>query len=354
MKKLTLHKGREKGLFSGHPWVFKSAMASIDKTTSGELVGVWSFENIFLGYGFYSPNTQVVCRIFEQLRIVDDIITPDFWIAKLAEAVFRRSTEEFEDAFEESSVGAYRLINGEGDGFPALYIDVFEEEKCDVLYVSFVAPGTENLYHIIQPKLIEMGYTEHFLGYVNDECEVDRYRSGSCLYGSRIHFNPETENLEASRYLDVVNKRIKKFKVNNEDLEFKVFDETCFKSLEGKSTGKHPSVILREDKGEHFDFIALLPPPIAFNNRSKLDAFKRYKDFNLQAIRCLKSGGILFTSTSSPVMCIEDLKEVLLSCARDLGRPLILKSIEQAPIDFPVLLSHAEGQVIKALSIEVG
>lgn len=354
MKKLILHKGREKGLFNGHPWVFKSAMASANDVVLGELVGVWSFENIFLGYGFFSPNTQVVCRIFEQLRLVDDLITPDFWWARLAEAVFRRSSESFENAFEKSSVGAYRLINSEGDGFPALTVDVYEEENQDVLSVGLMAPGAENLYKLIQPKLIELGYQQHFLAYIHEECEMDGFRSGSCLLGFKTHWTPEVENLEASRYLDIVNSQLNEFKENDEDLTYQVFDEKSFLSVDGKSTGKHPSVVLRNEKGGSLDFIALLPPPIAFNNRTKLDAFKRYKDFNLQAIRCLVSGGTLFTLTCSPVMSVEDLKEVLLSCARDLGRPIILRSIQDTPIDFPVLLSHAEGQVYKALVIELG
>ena len=64
MKKITIHKGKEKSLLRYHPWVFSGAICKKDKgIQNGEIVEIYDFAGNFLALGHYHDNS-IAARIF--------------------------------------------------------------------------------------------------------------------------------------------------------------------------------------------------------------------------------------------------------------------------------------------------
>ena len=73
MDKLILKPGREKSLKRRHPWVFSGAVAKVQGSPGpGDTVGVWSASGEFLAVAAYSPESQIVARVWDfEERAVD-------------------------------------------------------------------------------------------------------------------------------------------------------------------------------------------------------------------------------------------------------------------------------------------
>ena len=73
MKRITLHKGKEKSLLRYHPWVFSGAVAKMDKDIgNGEIVEVCDHSGAFLALGHYHDpgfgGQQFIERTYEKIR----------------------------------------------------------------------------------------------------------------------------------------------------------------------------------------------------------------------------------------------------------------------------------------------
>ena len=129
MPQAILIKGKEKRVYSGHPWVFKSDIDRVDEGTQpGEVVSVMSSKGKFLAKAFYNPNSQITLRI---LSYKDEPIDRAFIFRRVKEAIDYRRT--FAD------LHSCRIIFAESDRLPALIVDAFG----DVLVMQCLALGME-------------------------------------------------------------------------------------------------------------------------------------------------------------------------------------------------------------------
>ena len=114
--KAILVPGREKRVYSRHPWIFRS---DIDKTegaiTPGDVVSVYSARGKFLAKAFYNPNSQIALRI---MSWKDEEIDRALIFRRVHEAVeYRRSFADLKSC---------RLIFAESDRLPAMIGRVLE------------------------------------------------------------------------------------------------------------------------------------------------------------------------------------------------------------------------------------
>ena len=66
LNKLILKAGRDKSLKRRHPWVFSGALAKVQGSPGpGETLGVWSATGEFLAVAAYSPESQIVARVWD-------------------------------------------------------------------------------------------------------------------------------------------------------------------------------------------------------------------------------------------------------------------------------------------------
>jgi len=126
----------------------------------------------------------------------------------------------------------------------------------------------------------------------------------------------------------------------------------------GFSSDQHPTFradvfnYLRETN-ELFDVIILDPPAFARSKKDVAKAARGYKDINLQAVRCLREGGILATFSCSNYIEEMLFQKVVLGAVRDAGKSTqLLKTLGPGP-DHPTNFAHPEGSYLKGLLLRV-
>jgi 23S rRNA (cytosine1962-C5)-methyltransferase len=105
-------------------------------------------------------------------------------------------------------------------------------------------------------------------------------------------------------------------------------------------------------EGRRFDTIVVDPPAFA-KSRSALDGARRgYKDINLQAMKLLAPGGLLYTASCSFHLSRGDFFALLMDAAADSGRRWALRAITGQPLDHPELLTVPETGYLKGALLE--
>ncbi len=138
MAKAFLAKGKEKRVESGHPWIFKSDIESIQGDAApGKIVDVYSAKNRFLGRGYINLRSQIAIRL---LTDKEEEINDDF--------LYRRILSAWEYRKRVADPNSCRVIFAEADFLPALIVDKFS----DILVVQTLSLGIEQF----KPQIIEM------------------------------------------------------------------------------------------------------------------------------------------------------------------------------------------------------
>ena len=100
------------------------------------------------------------------------------------------------------------------------------------------------------------------------------------------------------------------------------------------------------------DGIILDPPAFAKSKESIGGASRGYKELNLRAIRLLRPGGILVTSSCSYNLSESKFVEILKECERDAGAALRIIERRGQSADHPVLLAFPESFYLKCMFLE--
>lgn len=102
-----------------------------------------------------------------------------------------------------------------------------------------------------------------------------------------------------------------------------------------------------------FDLIVLDPPAFAKHKEAVRNALKGYTRLNMQAMRKIKSGGIIFTFSCSQAISKDQFRLAVFTAAAQSGRYVrILHQLHQ-PADHPVSIYHPEGEYLKGLVLEI-
>ncbi|HEV7820993.1 MAG TPA: 23S rRNA (cytosine(1962)-C(5))-methyltransferase RlmI, partial [Burkholderiales bacterium] len=131
MAKLILKAGREKSLLRRHPWIFSGAVERLDGSAeSGATIAVHTSQGQFLAWAAYSPQSQIVARVWSFERSIT--IDQAFFHASLQRAIALRD--------QQLALGAgqgVRLVNGESDGLPGVVVDRY----ADVVVMQLTSAG---------------------------------------------------------------------------------------------------------------------------------------------------------------------------------------------------------------------
>ncbi|MFY7908095.1 MAG: class I SAM-dependent rRNA methyltransferase, partial [Emticicia sp.] len=104
---------------------------------------------------------------------------------------------------------------------------------------------------------------------------------------------------------------------------------------------------------QFYDVIILDPPAYAKNIAKRHNAVQGYKRLNVEGIKRLAKGGILFTFSCSQVVDRELFYNTIMSAALEVGRQVrVLHHLTQGA-DHPVNLFHPEGSYLKGLVLYV-
>lgn len=104
---------------------------------------------------------------------------------------------------------------------------------------------------------------------------------------------------------------------------------------------------------EQYDIVVLDPPAFAKNISSRHNALMGYKRLNIEGLKKVKSGGLLFTFSCSQVVDSHTFLQTVYSAAIESGRNIrILHRLSQGA-DHPVNIYHPEGEYLKGLVLWV-
>ena len=382
MSKAILLPGKEKRVYSRHPWVFQSDIAQIQgPTTSGDIVDICSSKGKFLARGFYNPASQIALRI---MTYREEPVDRDFIFRRVRQAIDYRRT--FAD------LHSCRMIFAESDRLPALIVDSFG----DVLVLQCLALGMERFKQDVADALMEELHPQGI--WERNDVPVRRLEGlemqTGLLRGSvpdRVQFVENgirfwvdvKEGQKTGFFLDqkenraaiapfVRDKRVLDcfthtgsfalhagFYGAREATGVDISDYACaFASENAALNGLQDRVhfvtanafdLLAEKSrgGEKYDVI-ILDPPAFTKSRSTVDNARRgYKEINLRAMKMIEPGGYLITCSCSQHISPELFRNIVEDAANDAR--VLLRQVEfrTQGKDHPILPASPETQYLK-------
>lgn len=393
MKKIILHKGKDKAAWQLHPWVFSGAINQVEgEVLPGEIVAVHNMEDEFIAYGMYNNTSRVAVRLLEW----NPANSPDeqWWRTRVKKAVQNRRHLLNNDN------DAVRLIFAEADFLPGLIADKY----ADFISIQVHATGIEKVKPIIVDELVQLLKPKGI--YERSDLKSREYEglpdANGLLWGelppdfvdileNGIHYKVNIiDGQKSGFYCDQRENRLLTAQYAKGK---RILDCFCYSggftlnALRGGATevvsvdssalaietlrnniihnkfdaSRHTAIqsdvnkYLRQlgENRERFDLIVLDPPKYA-PSRSTLDkASRAYKDLNRRGLMLLNSGGLLATFSCSGAMDIDTFKQVLAWAALDAGKEIQFVKQFAQPEDHPVRASFPEGEYLKGLLVRV-
>ncbi len=382
MKKAVLIPGKEKRVFSRHPWIFRSDIARVEgDIIPGDVLDICSSKGKFLARGFYNPASQIALRI---LTYRDEPIDRDFIAGRVREAISYRRT--FAD------LHSCRMIFAESDRLPALIVDSFG----DVLVLQCLALGMERFKQDVVDALVSELHPAGI--WERNDVPVRRLEGlemqTGLLYGNvpdrvqmtenGIHFWVDVkEGQKTGFFLDqkenraaiapfVRGKRVLdcfthtgSFALHagyygaSEVTGVDISEFACAFAEENARLNRLENRVrfiaanafdlLAEEsrEGKKYDVI-ILDPPAFTKSRSTVDSARRgYKEINLRAMKMLEPGGFLITCSCSQHILPDVFQDIVRDAASDAR--VLLRQVEfrTQGKDHPILPFAPETQYLK-------
>lgn len=388
-KKIILKSGRERSLLNRHPWLFSGAVKQLPNAENGEIIEIHTNHNELLGYGFFSTQSQIVCRIFEFTNQPIPIST-EYWKNKLQNAFELR--KKF---INPAQTNCYRLLHAEGDFFPGIIADVY----ADVLVLQLLIKGTERLSEVLYPLFKELGFAYIYLKTKQSTQLLEQVEAGSkWVYqakempvtvlenGNQFSINVETGQ-KTGFFIDQRKNRQILANYSAQKSVLNTFSYSGGFSIYALAAGanlvhsvdsskdaialcddnvklcghasKHESFVfdvfdfLKQAPENLYDIVILDPPAFAKHARAVDNAAKGYKNLNKLGFQKVKSGGLVFTYSCSQHIDKDLFRKIVFSAAAETGRNVrILEQLSQ-PEDHPINIYHPEGEYLKGLLLEV-
>lgn len=390
-KTIVLKRGKAESLRRFHPWVFSGAIQTLpDDLREGEIVRVEDASSQFLAVGHYQIGS-IAIRI---LSFEDVVVDDAFWDERLSEALILRRALNLLRADN----NIFRLVHGEGDRLPGLIVDIYGETA--VMQAHSVGMHyarhqiAQSLQRILGKSVMQVYYkSETTLPYKANLEELD-----GPLLGNASNNNVAVENdlrfhidwLRGQKTGFFIDQRENRLLLQHYSNKRHVLNMFCYTggfsvyALRGgaqevvsvDSSAKaidltNANVALNYPNCDHhkayaedafkfldkaddaYDLIVLDPPAFAKHKEAVRNALKGYTRLNLQAMRKIKRGGILFTFSCSQAISKDQFRLAVFTAAAQSGRYVrILHQLHQ-PADHPVNIYHPEGEYLKGLVLEI-
>ena len=390
-KTIVLKRGKADSLRRFHAWVFSGAIQSLPHNLKeGEIVRVEDASSQFLAVGHYQIGS-IAIRI---LSFEDVVVDDAFWDERLSEALMLRRALNLLRADN----NIFRLVHGEGDRLPGLIVDIYGETA--VMQAHSVGMHyarhqiSQSLQRILGKSVTQVYYkSETTLPYKANLEELD-----GPLLGNASNNNVAVENdlrfhidwLRGQKTGFFIDQRENRLLLQHYSNKRYVLNMFCYTggfsvyALRGgaqevvsvDSSAKaidltNANVALNYPNCDHhkayaedafkfldkaddaYDLIVLDPPAFAKHKEAVRNALKGYTRLNLQAMRKIKRGGILFTFSCSQAISKDQFRLAVFTAAAQSGRYVrILHQLHQ-PADHPVNIYHPEGEYLKGLVLEI-
>lgn len=370
MKKVIVHRRH-----FNHPWIFSNEVVRAEDISPGEVVKIEERHKT-IGVGFYNPHSLIAVRQYSE---VEQDFDKNFIRKKLIDA----------GEIRKHMGKSYRFVYSESDSLPGLIIDRYEDyfvvqinslgmeqqkEKLFKILVEDYGPkgiyekseenlrkleGLEPVSNVIYgtvPEIIEIEQdglrflvdvingqkTGFFLDQRENRLKARESAKGEildcfCYSGAFSLYAVKKGNIlgidSSASAIDLAQKNAR---LNNLECSFECRD--VFETLREFARNRRS-----------FDTIFLDPPSFTKSKKTKNQAFKGYKEINLAAMQLLSDGGLLFTSSCSYHLSMQEFIEVLQDAAADAGRKFVIIHQGRQSGDHPILLNFQESNYLKAI-----
>ena len=399
MKSIVLKKNISRRVENGHPWIFANEVNTAkEKDTNaapGEIVDVYSFDKIFIGKGYYNPQSQISVRLLT--RDKNETINEDFFYRKIKAAwEYRQKIGYVENC---------RLIFGEADDIPQLIIDKFNDYfviQTLALGIDVWKPAIVNVLNkLFTPKGIyerndvpvrELEGMEQHKGFLSDEFEtnivITEKSFDDSAYGIKMHidiangqktgyFLDQQDNRFAIRHIvknaDVLGAfcYTGSFEISAAhygaksvlglDISQSAIDmcnkNAALNGLENICTFECVNafdVLKTMSKEEKRWDVVMLDPPSFAKSRSSIDkAIAGYKEINLRGIKLVKPGGFLVTSSCTNLVQPQLFYDIILMAAKDAKRRVRQVVFNAQSADHPIISGQENTHYLKFLIVQV-
>lgn len=383
--KIILKAGKEQSVLRRHPWLFSGAINKTEgNVTDGDWVTVIDANGEVLGHGHHQKGSITV----RLLSFDKAAPRPDFYTEKISTAARQRANINI----NYTTTNAHRLIHGEGDGLPGLIVDMYNgvavvqahshgmhadrnaiaqaikdvyDHNVNAVYYKNQLSGNTRGEYLLGMSVVPHTILEHNHKFLVDWEEGQKtgffldQRENRMLLGSyamnRTVLNTFCYTGGFSVYaaqagaalVHSVDASERAVEMARKNLQLNGFDPSqheCF---------TEDTFDFLKDKHDRYDLIILDPPAFAKHKDSKHQAMKGYQRLNLEAIKKVKSGGIIFTFSCSQVVDRQLFYDTVVSSAIQSGREIkVLQHLSQ-PGDHPVSIYHREGEYLKGLVLYV-
>jgi 23S rRNA (cytosine1962-C5)-methyltransferase len=401
MKRVLLHRKRKKRLEAAHPWIFQSEIELVEgNPQDGDILDVYNHQGHFLAKGIWNSQSQIAVRILSYRQ--DETIDQAFFVRRIRQAwQLRRQFVE--------NPNACRVIYGEADFLPGVIVDRYG----DYLSVQIVSLGMDirkdllvnALVEVFQPKgimerndvslrtlegleekkgvlygevpetvVIEENQVRMYVdlwngqktGYFFDQrenraairpisrvLEDDGSERGADILECFCHTGSFT--VHAAAYgarsitaLDIsehaIDTAIRNVKLNGLDnkAEFEFIVGNAFDELRRF-----------EQEKRTWDVVILDPPAFAKSRHAVEGALRGYKEINLRALKLIREGGYLVSSSCSFHVRPDKWLQVIHDAATDAKKVLRLIEYRSAGKDHPMILGMEENDYLKFAIFQV-
>lgn len=380
--KIILKKNEDRRLLKGHFWVFSNEINSVKgEPENGDVVEVYTYSGISLGYGFYNRNSLI------RVRLLLPCFDGNF--KEYCSLMIKRALKLRQTIYPLRN--SYRLIFSESDFMPGLIVDRYNDTYVLQVYCygmernissvinSLESLGAENIFSINDiyfrkmeglneenhlykgqrtNELIDDGFVKYRIsfsdslqktGFYFDQADNREYihalvkgktvLDGFCNSGG-FGLHSLKSGADSVTFVDSSGPVIESLKENLilNDLHdsFEVEKSDMFEFLQ-----KCISL------GRKFDVIMLDPPSFAKNKKSIKTALKGYEKLALMALRCLNEGGFFVYSSCSHHIKAEDFINASVSASVKVRRRLQLIKFAGASSDHPILPAMPETEYLK-------
>jgi len=375
----------------GHPWIVADAYTKKwPGGEAGDLVELVDASGRFLATALLDPKDRIVARVLSREKMRLD----RGWVKNRLERALalRKNHADLADT------NAYRLVNGEGDGFPGLTVDCYG----GFLMVQIYCAGWRRHLKLVTQALEELlspaGIYEKTRPQKTRELESegDAKKYGHLLAGSPapepllvlengLSFQVSLERgLNTGLFLDQrKNRRDLMQRVKGKRF-LNLFSYTGAFSVAAAAAGaslvtsvdaspgymelartnfsanrlnpkRHEFVVgdclavlddmVRQEKC--YEVILMDPPSFSTTSKSRFTTRGGTSDLVAAALKLLKPGGLLIASSNHQKVDLADYLKELRRGALQAGTPLQVISVTGQPEDFPYPVTFPEGRYLK-------
>lgn len=372
----------------GHPWIFDDSISTISHDGApGDLAVVFDKNRKFAAIGLWDPRSPISLRILH--KGAPTTIDEAWWSARIDAAMAIRS-----DLAAGDDTTAYRVINGESDGFSALVLDRYVNTWVMKIYSEAWLPYLDMLTRLIVDKFGPDAVILRLSRNLADQVASLGLSDGCALYGEvptePIVFNENGLIFEADvvagqktgHFLDQRDNRQRVRALTGGARVLDAFSCTGGFSIYAAAGGAHAvdsidmsraalataqanmrhnrkaqtvgsvehrildgdafalmTTLARHD--ERYDVVIVDPPSFAQRQRDVHAAVSAYERLTALAVELVRDGGTLVQSSCSSRIGPDDFYEIVQGAAEDAGVRLSDVTTYGHAVDHPATFDEA-------------